>query len=106
MASATWDDFTSKFGFNEGSTLEEQDFEARSALVEMLNEHPAMRSSQLRAVEYDRPGMHNPCMIVILPARGQPDDELRRLWFQHEISNQGLPDSVEIDELIGAAYAD
>jgi hypothetical protein len=72
----------------------------------MLNEHPAMQSSQLRAVEYDRPGMHNPCMVVVLPASGQPDDELRRLWFQDEISTERLPDSVEIDALIAAAYAE
>ena len=106
MASATWDDFTSKWGFHEGGRLKAQDFEARSTLVTMINDHPAMQVAQLRAVEYDRPGLHNPCMIVVLPTRGQPDDELLRLWFEQEISNEGLPGDVEIDDLIAAAYSD
>jgi hypothetical protein len=51
MARATWDDFTSKWGFNEGASLEGCDFEARSKLLEMLNESPALRTANLRAVQ-------------------------------------------------------
>lgn len=102
----SWDDFTSKWGFHEGGTLKAQDFEARSKLVAIINNQAAMQMAQLRAVAYDRPGLHNPCMIVVLPTRGQPDDELLRLWFEQEISSQGLPGDVAIDDLIAAAYAD
>lgn len=61
MAIGTWDDFTSKFGFGDGATAEQRDFWARDALVDMLNKRwPAMR-----AEGYDRPGVHNPVLILV-----------------------------------------
>lgn len=104
MARATWDDFRSKWGFEEGAVLEARDLEARSKLVGMLNESPALQTARLRAVEYDRPGLHNCCMIVVLPASEECDETLLQLWKRQEISEQALPDSLDIDELIVAAY--
>jgi hypothetical protein len=104
MTHGSWKDFTSKWGFNEGASLEGRDFEARSKLVEMLNGNPTMRLSELRAVEYDRPGLHNCCIIVVLPNSQKPDKELLQLWFNQEISEQELPDDLDIDELVAAAY--
>lgn len=104
MARANWDDFTSKWGFEEGATLEDRDFEARSRLVQSLNDEPAIQKAELRAVAYDRPGLHNCCMILVLPARGQSDDELLSLWRQQAISERPLPPGLELNEFIAAAY--
>lgn len=104
MARATWDDFSSKWGFEEGASLEARDFEVRSKLLEMLNESPALQTAKLRAVEYNRPGLHNCCMILVLPTCGESDETLLQLWKQQEIADQSLPDSVDINELIACAY--
>jgi hypothetical protein len=61
MATGTWEDFKHKHGFNDGEGVEPRDFEARTGLVQMLNDHKAMKAAGLHALEYDRPGLHNPC---------------------------------------------
>jgi hypothetical protein len=49
MATGTWDDFTDKCRFRDGASVEPLDFEARSTLVEMLNDHAAMKAAGLQA---------------------------------------------------------
>ncbi len=66
MATGTWEDFTDKYGFSDGEGVEHRDFEARTRLVEMLNDHEAMNAAGLHALEYDRPGLHNPCLVVVV----------------------------------------
>jgi len=36
MATGTWEDFTDKYGFSDGASVEQRDIEARARLVEML----------------------------------------------------------------------
>ena len=106
MARGTWEDFTSKYGFDDGETVEDRDFRARKRLVAMLNKLPGMKG--LRALEYDRPGVHNPCLIVLLP---NPDDRSdRRLkadWEAGKVGSCGLPEAVEdaIEALVEESYA-
>lgn len=89
----SWDDFSQKYGFADGDQLEQRDFEARTTLVQLLNQTPGMQKAKLRAVEYDRPGMHNACLVVILPAEEGLDDEgLRDRWLRGEVKEVGLPD--------------
>src|SRR6266481_5022822 len=102
-----WHDFTSKYGFGDGQGVTSDDFEARSRLVKLLNEHPGMISSGLRSLEFNRSGFHNPCLVIVLQRDGMTtDDELYRLWSSCAITDQPLPEPVaaEIDELVAAAY--
>ncbi|SRR6266481_4381978 len=104
-----WHDFTSKYGFRDGEGVTSDDFEARSRLVELLNEHPGMISSGLRALEFNRSGFHNPCLVIVLQRAGvAADDELYKQWSSGAITDQPLPESAaaEIDELVAAAYED
>jgi hypothetical protein len=107
MANGLWEDFTSKYGFSDGAAVEPRDFEARSRLVHRLNDHPAMQSAGLRALEYDRAGFHNSCLVVVVSGQGEADSELLRLWREHEIADVALPSDVELalPELIADAYA-
>lgn len=92
MAHGTWDDFTDKYGFSEGEMVEERDYLVRTELVRMLNELPAMKAQGFRAVEFDRNGCHNDCIIEIVGPDGTPTD---------------LPDLGEdfyISDLISEAY--
>ena len=88
----SWDDFCQKYGFGDGDLLEQRDFEARSTLVHLLNQAPGMQKAKLRAVEYDRPGMHNSCLVIILPAEEGLDDKgLLARWLRNEVNEVGLP---------------
>jgi len=81
MATGTWEDFTDKYGFSDGEGVEQRDFEARARLVEMLNDHEAMKAAGLHALEYDRPGLHNPCLVVVVKGQAKAAKELLKLWL-------------------------
>ena len=106
MATGTWDDFTDKYGFHDGASVEPRDFEARSTLVEVLNEHEAMKTAGLRALEYDRPGLHNPCLLVVVESRAKSNMELLKSWLAGEVEEALLPEELElsISELVAEAY--
>ena len=106
MATGTWDDFTDKYGFRDGASVEPRDFDARSTLVEVLNDHAAMKAAGLQALEYDRPGLHNPCLVVVVKGQGRSAAELLTSWLSGEIEEAPLPDELgfEISELVAEAY--
>jgi hypothetical protein len=106
MATGTWDDFTDKYGFRDGASVEPRDFEARSTLVAVLNGHAAIKAAGLQAVEYDRPGLHNPCMLVVVKGQGKSAAELLTSWVAGEIEESPLPDELELEifELVAEAY--
>lgn len=94
----SWDDFTSKYGFGDGEQLEDIDFAARTLIVERLNQLPEFHNQGIRAVAYDRPGLHNACLIVLLPALdGKSDDELLELWQNGTLTEVELPEC-EVDD--------
>jgi hypothetical protein len=86
--------------------VESRDFEARSSLVEVLNDYRAMKAAGLQAFEYDRPGLHNPCLIVVVKGQGKSAAELLTAWLAGEIEEEQLPDQVELEisELVAEAY--
>lgn len=83
-----------------------RDFEARSTLVEMLNDHAAIKVAGLRALEYDRPDLHNPCLVVVVKGQGKSAAELLTSWLAGEIEEAPLPDELELEisELVAEAY--
>jgi hypothetical protein len=106
MATGTWDDFTDKYGFRDGASAEPRDFEARSTLVEVLNDHAAMKAAGLQALEYDRPGLHNPCLLVVVIGQGKSAVELLTSWLSGEIEEAPLPEELELEisGLVAEAY--
>jgi len=106
MATGTWDDFTDKYGFRDGACVERRDFEARSTLVEVLNDHAAIKAAGLQALEYDRPGLHNPCLLVLVKGQGKSAAELLTSWLAGEIEAEQLPDELELEisELVAKVY--
>jgi hypothetical protein len=108
MAIGSWEDFTSKWGFNEGVSTESRDFEARALIVAELNEMTGVRAAKIRAIEYNRPGFHNSCRILILPnPEGRSDVDLVAAWKANKLEVVDLPLSVSevINEVVSEAYA-
>lgn len=108
MALGSWEDFTSKWGFNEGASTESRDYEARSLIVAELNEMTAVKAAKIRMVEYDRPGLHNSCLILIfLNAKDRTDAELLADWKAGKVEEVDVPVSVSeaINEVVSEVYA-
>lgn len=104
MAQGTWDDFTDKYGFGDGCQLEDRDFAAREVLVRLLNEQPEMMAAKMRAIKYDRPGVHNSCLVLISPVvEGKSDEELLKALDWANVPE--LPEmEAGLNELIAQAY--
>ena len=107
MAIGSWEDFNSKYGFCDGETLEDRDFRARGHLVRMFNKHPAMKKARVRAIEYDRPGVHNSCLAILLPnPEGKSDKQLEEEWLAGKIKACDLPSgNFDLGGMIDKAYA-
>ena len=108
MARGTFDDFTSKWGFNDGEMTEERDYKARDKLCELLNAREDVREKGIRVIPFDRPGVHNGCLLIVLPnENGLTDEELIGKWKTDRIDEVGLPESATDDlwEVIAEAYA-
>jgi hypothetical protein len=107
MAHRSWEDFISKWGFNEGASTESRDYQARALIVAELNEMTRVKAAKIRTVEYDRPGFHNSCLIVILPnPEDRSDADLLLAWKTGELKQVELPASVSelVNEIIAEAY--
>ncbi len=106
MAQGIWEDFTEKFGFGDGASTEDRDFRARDILIRTLNQQPEMKAAGVRTVAYDRPGVHNGCMILVgKNIEGMPDDKFLEAVL--ETDEVELPEmAAEIAELIAEAYAE
>lgn len=106
MARGTWDDFTSKWGFGDGDALEGRDFRTRDILVRLLNKRPEIKAARIRAIPYDRPGLHNACMIILAQdVHGKTDHALLEEMWSEDKPDVDLPSlNVPLEELIAAAY--
>lgn len=62
-----WDEMRSKYGFDDGAAEPSEARLLRKVYVTAVNNIAERRGSQVRVVCYDRPGMHNSCMIVNVP---------------------------------------
>jgi len=92
-----YDEMIDKYGFADGSKVPEEAFECRTVYVKGINAFAALHESNYRAVAYNRPGAHNPVMIVFTTkqfAEGLTDEELvsGKVYFGDSIIERGEPD--------------
>jgi hypothetical protein len=75
-------------------------------LVEVLNDHVAMKTAGLQALECDRPGLHNPCLLVVVKGEAKSAAELLSSWLAGEIEEETLPHELELEisELVAEVY--
>ena len=72
-----FDEMRTKYGFCDGGTVPPNVEACRTVYVEALNQIAAKLGSELRAYAYDRPGMHNPFLILFRGKDAQTDHEER-----------------------------
>ena len=57
-----------KYGFSDGAAIPLEAWKCREVYVAVLNKLAEKYGSEVRAVAYDRPGMHNGCMLLFAKA--------------------------------------
>jgi len=76
-----WEDYQSKWGFGDGDSVPPDAQMLRQVYVRTLNCLLKTRQSRVRLLAFDRPGMHNPLLILRVPAnmvRNVPAERLCR----------------------------
>lgn len=76
-----YDEMHDKYGFGDGGNTPPQAWLARDIYVTAINHFAAKRGSRVRLIRYDRPGMHNGCMVLLVAESDlhlfvRPDGEL------------------------------
>lgn len=107
MARGKWEDFSDKYGFNDGDSVDTLDFAARDFLAKRLNEHPVMREKKLRAVAYDFAGVHNGARILVVKDEGPAQGKSRMEGDLPEgVTVVELPEELEgpVEDLVDASY--
>jgi hypothetical protein len=59
-----WDDMQSKWGFNDGEAIPEGVEAYRTVYIRAVNRFAEQLDSQVRAVAYNRFGVHNFCLVI------------------------------------------
>jgi hypothetical protein len=73
MITQLYKDMRSKFGFCDGESVPEGAFDARKKVIEYINS-VLLKDSEVEAYGFDRPGMHNWCLILYRK-KGSTDNE-------------------------------
>ena len=108
MSRGSINDFTSKYGFDDGGSTEPRDYQARDAICRGLNK--LMRDHV--AIPFDRPGMHNPCLIIFAARKDgvSPEQHLRAMVDCNEnaalpsVALRDLPRDFDVSDLIQECY--
>lgn len=68
MVMQFWNEMISKYGFSDGAAVPPGAEVYRSVYIRTVNKLAEQLGSSVRAVAYDRPGVHNWCMILFYNA--------------------------------------
>lgn len=93
-------EMTEKYGFNDGQDEVDNSVTRRSIYVTTINHLAEKLGSQLRVVAWDRPGMHNSCMIVRVTL-----EEFNELGGNPSVSNPNV-NGVSFTDYSDNAFSD
>lgn len=62
-----WSDMVDKYGFQDGENIPTGIEKYRSVYIQAINKLAKKHNSAIRLIAYDRPGMHNWCMVLFVP---------------------------------------
>ena len=105
-----WDDMTEKYGFNDGASAPADARFARDVYCKVVNALAERKGSNWRVVPFNRPGMHNSCMIIQVSATWfnevfLPQQTWDRPWEADESIEIGAPVAGHDDQLQEAVRA-
>lgn len=92
-------EMTSKRGFDDGENIPAEAWELRKLYVEVINLLAEKYGSHVRAIAFDRGGVHNPCMIVFHVLGNvdlQIEEDEQMLRAIDEALELGVDDFIEV----------
>lgn len=95
-------DMTSKFGFNDGESVPEGVEIYRDLYVRTINRIAELIGADQRAVPYNRPGVHNWCLILFFDKENLPPASESATWQWQPDWQTAEPDA-QMQEIIDAA---
>lgn len=92
------DEMMEKYGFGDGADVPQEAGELRMVYVSVVNALAIQIKSQFRMVAFDRPGMHNGCMVVFVD-KDVLKKAIRNKKELDEVVNDAKPVSMNLDEV-------
>lgn len=86
-----YNDMLTKYGFGDGEAVPDNAEIYRTVYIFAINHIAEKFDSKVRVVAYDRPGMHNWCMIVMVSKE-------KSMEIDADIINRSLDENNEYDE--------
>jgi hypothetical protein len=100
-----WDEMRTKYGFDDGGAVPDGVEVYRTVYIQAVNKLAEQLNSSVRAIAYDRAGVHNWCLILFYDVEdlaGRTPDELTEPL---DVSGgEVLDPDAAMDEAIGQAY--
>lgn len=93
-----WDDFQTKWGFNDGDAMPPDAWACRQVYIREINRLAKKNGSKVRLAAYDRPGMHNCYLIIRVPAELVAMVPARKLCIGQFRGGWHCPDSAPDQE--------
>jgi hypothetical protein len=81
-----FDDFVSKFGFDDGGHAPSGIEEVRSLYITAINKFAREYNSKWRAIAYNRTGVHNWCLIEFIDATVEVNDYTSWEFLNDEVA--------------------
>lgn len=91
-----WEEMNSKWGFSDGEAVPPDAEQRREVYVTAINRLAERLGSAYRVEAYDRPGMHNWCLILNVAVGKTREDTLQG----QERSDAALEEAIEIASLM------
>lgn len=103
-----WEDFTCKYGFNDGVSYPDGVEKYREVYVKAINKLAEKHGSNYRVKAYDRPGFHNFYLIVQTDKDGNETKTVDNAFTKaiEEAYKVDLDDLIEVEVKIADDFED
>lgn len=99
-----WEDMQSKWGFNDGNAIPEGVEDYRTVYIRAVNRLAEQLNSQVRAVAYNRPGLHNYCLVIFYKVTDLQDISVEQYAKHVDIHAPVVEPDEAMREAIWQAY--
>lgn len=98
-----WDDMQHKYGFSDGEAVPDGAEVYRAVYIRAVNALAEQLGGTVRAVAYDRPGVHNWCLILLHRANDLEANGIRLFTLHVEFDAEVVEPDEAMDEAIRQA---
>ena len=99
-----WEEMQSKWGFNDGNSIPAGAEVYRTVYIQAVNRLAEQLNSTMRAVAYNRMGMHNYCLILFHNVKDLKDVPLEQYIDHVDIPAEVVEPDEAMDDAIGYAH--